>query len=133
MKSDAGHRQPLFQDIWWAAKRDHRDCCRPAALLALTAVSCPVEQVVQGSKMMEGGGVRICRTVGTGQLRNLDPFLMLVSPCFLPPAHRGFLPRVSCPSADSAACSTLGFGTFENHLLAARRIKASVIWFGSLW
>ena len=28
--------------------------------------------------MMEGAGVRICRTVGTSQLRNLDPFLMLV-------------------------------------------------------
>ncbi|PSC74518.1 Pirin [Micractinium conductrix] len=27
--------------------------------------------------MMEGAGVRICRTVGTGALRNLDPFLML--------------------------------------------------------
>ncbi len=36
-------------------------------------------QVVQGNKMMEGAGVRICRTVGTSQLRNLDPFLMLVS------------------------------------------------------
>lgn len=27
--------------------------------------------------MMEGAGVKICRTVGTAQLRNLDPFLML--------------------------------------------------------
>jgi hypothetical protein len=26
---------------------------------------------------MEGAGVRICRTVGTSGLRNLDPFLML--------------------------------------------------------
>lgn len=26
---------------------------------------------------MEGAGVRICRTLGTGALRNLDPFLML--------------------------------------------------------
>ncbi len=26
---------------------------------------------------MEGGGVQICRTIGTGALRNLDPFLML--------------------------------------------------------
>jgi len=27
--------------------------------------------------MMEGAGVRICRTLGTSELRNLDPFLML--------------------------------------------------------
>ena len=27
--------------------------------------------------MMEGAGVRICRTIGTSALRNLDPFLML--------------------------------------------------------
>lgn len=37
----------------------------------------PVKQVVQGQKMMEGAGVRICRTLGTARLRNLDPFLML--------------------------------------------------------
>jgi redox-sensitive bicupin YhaK (pirin superfamily) len=36
-----------------------------------------VKQVVQGQKQMEGAGVRICRTIGTGALRNLDPFLML--------------------------------------------------------
>lgn len=27
--------------------------------------------------MMEGAGVRICRTIGTHQMRNLDPYLML--------------------------------------------------------
>lgn len=27
--------------------------------------------------MAAGGGVQICRTLGTAQLRNLDPFLML--------------------------------------------------------
>ncbi len=36
-------------------------------------------QVVKGQKMMEGAGVSICRTLGTGALRNLDPFLMLAS------------------------------------------------------
>jgi redox-sensitive bicupin YhaK (pirin superfamily) len=36
-----------------------------------------IAKVVQGQKMMEGAGVRICRTVGTSGLRNLDPFLML--------------------------------------------------------
>ena len=34
-------------------------------------------QVVPGSKQMEGAGVRICRTLGTHALRNLDPFLLL--------------------------------------------------------
>jgi redox-sensitive bicupin YhaK (pirin superfamily) len=34
-------------------------------------------QVVQGQHVMEGAGVKICRTVGTSGLRNLDPFLML--------------------------------------------------------
>jgi len=37
----------------------------------------PVAKIVQGVKAMEGAGVRICRTVGTASLRNLDPFLML--------------------------------------------------------
>jgi len=80
-------------------------------------------QVVQGSKMMEGGGVRICRTVGTGQLRNLDPFLMLV--CF------GFCSHTSWSSSsrvilvhlsvDSAACSNATCsGHFQNHLIAMR-------------
>lgn len=36
-----------------------------------------VQQVVKGVKITEGAGVRICRTIGTGPLRNLDPFLML--------------------------------------------------------
>jgi hypothetical protein len=37
----------------------------------------PIKTVVQASKMMEGAGVRIARTVGTAGLKNLDPFLML--------------------------------------------------------
>ena len=41
-------------------------------------VCCCCMQVVQGQKQMEGAGVRICRTIGTPALRNLDPFLMLV-------------------------------------------------------
>lgn len=45
--------------------------------MAATASVRPIKSVVKGSKMMEGAGVRICRTVGTSGLRNLDPFLML--------------------------------------------------------
>lgn len=49
--------------------------------------------------MMEGAGVRITRTIGTGGLRNLDPFLMLdelrmpaseASAGFPDHPHRGF-------------------------------------------
>jgi hypothetical protein len=36
-----------------------------------------VAKVVQGTKLLEGAGVQICRTVGTPALRSLDPFLML--------------------------------------------------------
>ena len=59
---------------WWYSMTG---CSR----LPTVANLCPcwVPQVVQGQKQMEGAGVRICRTIGTGALRNLDPFLMLVS------------------------------------------------------
>ncbi|KAK9833257.1 hypothetical protein WJX81_000488 [Elliptochloris bilobata] len=59
----------------------------------------PVINVFQGQKAMEGGGVQICRTLGTAQLRNLDPFLMLdemrlparaASKGFPDHPHRGF-------------------------------------------
>lgn len=59
----------------------------------------PVTKVVQGMKLMEGAGVRICRTVGTPALRNLDPYLMLdelklpvneASAGFPDHPHRGF-------------------------------------------
>ncbi|CAL8465491.1 g5027 [Coccomyxa elongata] len=53
----------------------HRTSAAAAAMSTETLR--PVQKVVQGQKMMEGAGVRICRTVGTGALRNLDPFLML--------------------------------------------------------
>jgi quercetin 2,3-dioxygenase len=36
----------------------------------------PIAQVIKGQKMMEGAGVRICRTIGVGGIR-VDPFLML--------------------------------------------------------
>ncbi|KAI8473653.1 MAG: RmlC-like cupin domain-containing protein [Monoraphidium minutum] len=58
-----------------------------------------VTKVVQGTKLMEGAGVQICRTVGTPALRNLDPFLMLdelklpsnrASAGFPDHPHRGF-------------------------------------------
>mmetsp|Transcript_18947 Transcript_18947/g.53090 ORF Transcript_18947/g.53090 Transcript_18947/m.53090 type:complete len:296 (+) Transcript_18947:138-1025(+) len=47
-------------------------------MAAQTAVmSRPIAKVVQGIHAMEGAGVRICRTLGTSSLKNLDPYLML--------------------------------------------------------
>jgi len=36
----------------------------------------PIAKVITGQKMMEGAGVQICRTVGTGGIR-VDPYLLL--------------------------------------------------------
>lgn len=58
-----------------------------------------IRKVVKGMMVSEGAGVNICRTVGTGQLRNLDPYLMLdelklpaneASAGFPDHPHRGF-------------------------------------------
>lgn len=66
---------------------------------AAAAAIRPIKAVVRGQKQMEGAGVRICRTVGTHSLRNLDPFLMLdelkmpadeASAGFPDHPHRGF-------------------------------------------
>jgi len=43
----------------------------------MSTVVRPVARLVRGQPMSEGAGVTILRTVGTGALRNLDPFLML--------------------------------------------------------
>jgi len=49
----------------------------PAMSTVNQSVARTVKKVVKGTKLMEGAGVRICRTVGTPALKNLDPFLML--------------------------------------------------------
>jgi Pirin len=46
-------------------------------------------QAVKGQHLSEGAGVKICRTLGTASLRNLDPFLML--------------DELKCPSHEAAA------------------------------
>ncbi len=58
-----------------------------------------VMQVVRGTRVSDGAGVPICRSVGTPALRNLDPYLMLdelkapahmVTAGFPDHPHRGF-------------------------------------------
>ena len=69
------------------------------AMGSATAAVRGMRGIVPGKHMMEGAGVRICRTVGTQRLRNLDPFLMLdelklpskdASAGFPDHPHRGF-------------------------------------------
>ncbi|KAL0023510.1 hypothetical protein WJX79_005408 [Trebouxia sp. C0005] len=59
----------------------------------------PVQRVVRGTHVSDGAGVPICRSVGTPDLRNLDPYLMLdelkapahmVTAGFPDHPHRGF-------------------------------------------
>lgn len=70
-----------------------------SAQQAAAAAVRPIKAVIRGQKMMEGAGVRICRTLGTPALKNLDPFLMLdelkmpadqASAGFPDHPHRGF-------------------------------------------
>lgn len=46
-------------------------------MTAAAGVLRPVTKAVKGTKLMEGAGVRVCRTIGTPALRNFDPMLML--------------------------------------------------------
>lgn len=52
---------------------------RVVSSLPTSAMSAPrsIAKVVRGRKQFDGAGVRLCRTIGSGGLRNLDPFLML--------------------------------------------------------
>lgn len=45
--------------------------------MAAATVARTAGKVVRGTHVSEGAGVRVCRTLGTPALRNLDPFLML--------------------------------------------------------
>lgn len=71
-----------------------------------------VKQIVKGSKMMEGAGVRICRTIGTSSLRNLDPFLMLDE--LKLPAHQASVGFPDHPHKGMNTCSIMLSGQMEH-------------------
>lgn len=62
--------------------------------------------------MMEGAGVRICRTLGTHALRNLDPFLMLDE--LRMPAHKATAGFPSHPHRGFETCSIMITGKMEH-------------------
>ncbi|KAL4858288.1 Pirin-like protein [Chlorella vulgaris] len=72
----------------------------------------PIKTVVQASKMMEGAGVRIARTVGTAGLKNLDPFLMLDE--LKMPAHEASAGFPDHPHRGFETCSIMLTGRMEH-------------------
>lgn len=62
--------------------------------------------------MMEGAGVRICRTLGTPALRNLDPFLMLDE--LKMPAHEASAGFPNHPHRGFETCSIMLSGKMEH-------------------
>ncbi|KAH7623618.1 putative Pirin-like protein [Nannochloris sp. 'desiccata'] len=68
------HLPPLSQSP--VPQQPQKTPSLPRKMSSATAGIRPISQVIKGQKMMEGAGVRICRTIGVGGIR-VDPFLML--------------------------------------------------------
>ncbi|KAK9826662.1 hypothetical protein WJX74_008539 [Apatococcus lobatus] len=84
-----------------------------AAMPAVPGSLRQVTKVVQGTKQMEGAGTRICRTIGTPALRNLDPFLMLDElKCPADQASAGFPDH---PHRGFETCSIMLSGEMEHY------------------
>lgn len=69
-------------------------------------------KVVAGTKLMEGAGVQICRTVGTPGLRSLDPFLMLDE--LKLPAHQASAGFPDHPHRGFETCTIMLSGRMEH-------------------
>ena len=80
-----------------------------------------LRSALRGTFSSAGAGVRICRTLGTSKLRNLDPFLMLdelrmpareASAGFPDHPHRGF-----------ETCSIMFSGKMEHHDSVGNQVR----------
>lgn len=73
--------------------------------------------------MMEGAGVRICRTLGTSALRNLDPFLMLDE--LRMPSHKATAGFPNHPHRGFETCSIMLTGKMEHRDSCGNQVHAS--------